>query len=347
MTCEGEWYAHAGGGFDALWAIEQCAKRKIPFSAVPRGSGLLYVTIEGGPTLVDSVAIWPDRLEVCARVTDTPKLGLGLPCECGEECGGFCALARPLYRAERAKVEEYLWRDVDACLGFVIAIANRATRDGIELRATVGSTAWATAAEWCGLPRATHGHGRYKRIRAGYYGGRVEVYRPHATEGWRYDIHSSYPAALWRTPLPVGECHYLRGATAGRAYRDGRPGVFYADVSIPESASPPLPVRLPTRLYYPHGHVSGAWTDLELRHAEECGATITRVRKGYAWDRAETILAPFARRIWDLRDAAALAGETDPKEKAWAKWYKWVANSAGAPRIRPGGCPQHSPSLAN
>lgn len=342
MQREGEWYAHAGGGFDALWAVEMCAKRGIGFHAVPRGSGLLRVSIEGGPTLVDSVAIWPDRLETCAKVTNVRKLGLGLPCECHERtdtkpdgCGGYCALARPLYRHERARVEEYLLADVDACLAFVCAVHERAERDGIVLKATVGSTAWATAAAWCGLGPATHSPGRYVGIRHGYYGGRVEVYRPRARHGWRYDIHSSYPAALSRTVLPVGTCRFVSGPVASRHYAEARPGIYYVTCLIPPSHSPPLPVRLPTRLHYPHGRVTGAWTDIELRHAEECGAIVERVHKAYTWNDTAPVLAPYARRIWDLRDAAISEGTE--AGAAWGKWYKWVANSlTGKLAQRPG-----------
>lgn len=332
---KGHLFAHNGGGYDALWAVEQCAARDIGFTAVPRGSGLLRVQLEDGPTLRDSLAIWPDRLAVCAQVTATPKISLGLPCECGEECGGYCALERDLSTRERSLVENYLEADIDACRGFLMAIHERAATDGIVLRDTVGATAWATAAEWCGLDRSHHSMARYLSIRRAYYGGRVEVYRPRARWGWRYDIHSSYPAALSRVLLPVGEPRHVTGLAATLAYVSGLPGVFTATVDVPECHSPPLPMRLPQRLYYPWGRLRGTWTALEIEHAEECGARIVAIESGYTWPDSAPALKPYADRIWALRDKAA--GDGTDIGKAWAKWYKWIANSlTGKLAQRPG-----------
>lgn len=316
---EGVWYAHAGGAFDALWFLDGACKRGIPWTARLRGSGILAVKV-GTCEVRDSFALVPMSLAKAAPMGGAVKLELELD-------GGYDALSRVLTASERARVEEYLDADCVALLAVLDALEARAQAHDIVLRLTVGGSAWATARAWLDLPQARHSLGRYRRLREGYFGGRTEVYRSCAASGHRFDIHSSYPAALSRTPLPVGEPLRVNGAQAARTFASGREGVYGADVFVPSRCEvPPLPVRARDRLLYPIGPCSGAWTALELRRAVENGARVERVRWGLVYARAEPVLAPFADRVWQLRADAAAEGT--PTGKAWAAWYKWLANSA-------------------
>lgn len=322
----GNYYAHNGGRYDIAWALGYAVKRRpnMRWNARTRGAGVLSVRL-GQVELRDSFAICPMKLSTAAELSGkSVKLDFGLPCECERACGGYCVLDRELTARERRKVEAYLHGDCVALLDTLDAIEARAVRDDIDLRLTIGSTAWATARDWLGLPAATHALGRYGRLREGYYGGRVEVFRRRAPSGHRYDIHSSYPAALTRVSLPHGACvRHTSARAASRAYAAGREGVFGADVFVPHSMRiPPLPVRVPDRLLYPTGAISGTWTALELRYAESLGCVVRAVRWGYSWRESSPFLAPFAERVWSYRADAAASGED-----AWAAWYKWIANS--------------------
>lgn len=328
LSRRGVYYAHAGGRFDCLWLLDWAVRHGYPWAAKMRGAGVLAATFGEGKERLeirDSFALVPMALRKCAPMGTGMKIGLGLPCECGEGCDGYCALARPLSRGERGLVESYLDADCTATLAMLDALSARAARDGISLGLTVGGTAWATARAWLDLPKCEHSLARYKAIRRGYYGGRCEVYATAAPSGERYDIHSSYPAALSRVALPVGTPKIVVGAEAARAYAAGREGIFSCSVNIAPRYSPPLPVRMPERLLYPYGPANGTWTALELRHAESHGATIQRFAEAYVWSASEPRLAPFAERVWSLRDTAAREGSA--QEKAFAAWYKWLANS--------------------
>lgn len=331
LAQRGVWYAHAGGRFDCLWLLDWCARKRRPWSARLRGSGVLSASFGSGEERLevrDSYAVVPMALAKCAPIGGAQKVGLGLPCECGEDCGGYCALARDLSPREMRCVEEYLHADCLALAAMLAGLREYADARDIVLGLTVGGSAWRTAKTWLDLPSSEHDLGRYTSLRHGYYGGKTEVYRTHAPAGERYDIHSSYPAALSRVLLPEGEGRRYSGQLAGRHYRSGLPGIYTADVLVPESHTPPLPVRTPERLLYPHGETKGTWTAVEIAHAEACGAKVTRIRSGFAWASAGPVLAPFADRVWALRDEQARAGEAgDARAKALAAWLKWLANS--------------------
>lgn len=331
LSRRGVWYAHVGGRFDALWFLDHCCRQAIKWSARMRGSGILSAKAEE-LELRDSFAIVPMKLSKFAPLGGIEKCELHLPCECDERstdnpagCGGYCALARPLSSAERRNVTDYLHVDCEALLSALLALEARCEADGIELRLTVGSSAWNTAKTWLDLPDCGHDLGKYRDIREGYFGGRTEVYCTRGDSGHRFDIHSSYPAALSRLAIPVGRGKAYIGSHTRALYDAGKDGIVWADVHIPESYVPPLPVRMPDRLLYPTGPASGAWTAHELRYAESCGVRIERITRGYMWASSAPILAPFANRVWALRDKYAATG--NKADKVYSDWCKWLANS--------------------
>jgi hypothetical protein len=224
--------------------------------------------------------------------------------------------------AERRRLAEYLRRDCETLDAVVRAVCGVAEREGIPLRSTVGSTAWAWAREHSGIPQARWSAGVYRLARGAYYGGRCEVYRQSAAAGHRYDIRSSYPAALVRTDLPTGPARLETRGTA--AYESGRPCIIGARVRVRECRVPPLPARHGGRLLFPIGEFGGVWPALELRAAAKSGdAEILRL--GWAIvqpDAPAAVLREWCQHVWDLRAAAEESGAT-----ALAKWYKWLANS--------------------
>lgn len=320
----GAWYAHVGGRYDGLWFLDMACRRGLDWSATMRGSGVLTAKI-GDLEIRDSFALVPMKLAKFAALGGHSKIEVGLPCECGDECGGYCALSRPLSPTEKRRVEDYLHVDCVALLDSLSALEARAIALDITLKLTVGSSAWATAKAWLDLPPCGHDVGRYTKLREGYYGGRTEVIRTQAATGHRFDIHSSYPAALTRVALPIGKGQAYLSSQATTRFNAGLEGIYTADVYVPECDIPPLPARQPDRLLYPHGAFSGTWTAHELRYAVEAGARIDKIHSGYVWASRDRVLAPFAERVWSYRDQYASTG--DPADKVFADWIKWLANS--------------------
>ena len=330
-------YAHNGGRFDTLWFLGRALKRKgLTVEPILAGSRVISLKVKGraageGITIRDSAALAPLSLaqfsELAGAGREKITLGPRFPCACGEDCGGYCALAPwvSLSAPQRADLASYLERDCRALLGALRAWRSYADEHGFVLRATLGSSAWATARAELGLPDARWSPALYHRIRAGYFGGRVEVFRPTAPAIRLYDINSAYPAALEQTDLPVGPARVVDRVYASRAYHSGAAGLYSAEVSVPDDARfPPLPVRVGDRIAYPVGPVSGEWTGLELRHAEETGARIVRLGSAVVWPLAERVLAPFVRRIWELRRVEI---ERAGKKSGLATLLKLLVNS--------------------
>lgn len=320
----GVWYAHFGGRYDALWLLQWATRKGHTITEIRvRGAGILSCRI-GDLEIRDSGALVPMSLEKCAPLGGQEKSKLALDCECGEDCGGYCSLSRRLSAIEKRKVEAYQHQDCVALLAMLKALADRCAAHGIVAGLTIGGSAWATAKAWLDLPNCKHDLGRYQSIRRGYYGGRVEVFRTRAVRGDRYDIHSSYPAALSRLMLPVGAPTFMRDRIASSAFASGRDGVFTCRVYVPECDIPPLPVRMADRLIYPHGTIEGTWTGLSLRHAVECGAHIDKILHGHVWGTSERLLKPFADKIWALREEGMRGDKAD---RVWGAMCKWISNS--------------------
>jgi hypothetical protein len=312
-------WAHAGGRYDFLFLLS----RRIPFGArvTLSGSSVSTIKIPDGPVLRDSYRLVPMSLAKAASIAGASKGNPGLPCRCGSSCGGYCSISRRMSEADYRKVEAYLVQDCEVLYAILSRLMEYSEKHGIELRSTIGGAAWRTAKAWAGLPDANIAGSVYDFLRRGYYGGRTEVGRTRSTKGHRYDIHSSYPAALSRIDVPSGRFRHVDGAAARQAYANQKEGVYSAEVSWSDTASPPLPFRLDGRLFFPAGRFHGHWTGLELRNAERLGARIISVSEGIVFDEMLSI-APFTRRVWELRASAEKEGNA-----GLSTWLKLFANS--------------------
>ena len=314
FSVRGSVWCHAGGSYDILFLLDVARRRGLGARIVLSGSRVLSATV-GGTMLRDSYALIPLSLARAAPMFGARKSETGLACVCGTNCGGYCAIRRDLPRALMTRLESYLAQDVEATRAVVTGALEWLREHGAEPRATIGATAWQWAKRYLDLPDADRCW--YHHSRRAYYGGRVEVYRTTAEHIWRYDIHSSYPAALSRTALPVGEPAVRTGTGASRAYREGAEGIYHTRVRVSDVLTPPLPVRTAERLLFPSGTMEGWWTGLELRAAEAVGARVERVMFALAYPRAEATLAPWCRMVWGLRST----------DKSRAPWIKLIANS--------------------
>lgn len=332
LSLRGWVWAHNGGRYDTLWALEQCRKRGIRVSVTMAGARVVRAVIKDGPTLRDSFALIPMALKDAAKIGGGQKKETGLPCVCGKKCGGYCSIRPRMPWKLRRRLERYLEADCESLWNTLHKLRDFAACNGIELRGTVGSTAWATAKGALDLPDADWPNiSIYRAARAGYYGGRTQVFGPEAPSGDRYDIHSSYPAALRSVAVPIGEAIECEPSNAGRRFRAGWPGVYTADVEVRRDVwIPPLPQRTDVRLLYPTGKFTGDWTSLELEYAESVGVRIHRIRHGLAWRRSERLFRQWCADGWKLRERAAA------DNKALGKWMKWLLNSlTGKLAMRP------------
>lgn len=319
-------WAHAGGRYDVLWLLDWCRRKaQIPEANIRlSGSSVASLAIKGGPVLRDSFRLMPMALrEACTMFEGCEqKQRLDLPCSCGPEvghCGGYCSISVKMAPELRRKLRTYLEYDVLSLRDTLRCLVSYCEAHELLLGGTVAGTGWQTARARCQLANAEWELEAYRRARAGYYGGRCEVGITEADQVERHDRKQAYPAALCR-PVPLGESALLDRRTAPMAWGRGKPGIYYASVTVPEMMAPPLPVRFRERIVYPHGLVVGSWSRDELLRAEEVGCTIERLHGGIAWAREEALLEPHVRHCFALREAAK-------GNDALRTWLKFVANS--------------------
>lgn len=323
---KGTYWAHNGGRYDFLWLIKHLVARQIPFRISMSGSSVAGLFV-GDAIFRDSARLIPMSLDKASEIGSVRKMdGTGLPCRCNDDCGGYCSIRRDMLRRDMFTLVEYLIADCRATYSMLDTVATLAERWDLDLKSTIGASAWATVkrlgapvAEWGGRKK-TFVTRDYNDARKGYFGGRTQVLRPFAENYHAHDIISAYPAALASLELPTGERRRLYGDEASAAFASGRLGIYCAIVHVPECFLPPLPVRGKSRIGFPIGKFRGWWTALELQTALFRGATIRSVTEALVWSEREMVLAPFCRHVWSLRDAAG------PKTSL-GTWLKLYANS--------------------
>ena len=168
------------------------------------------------------------------------------------------------------------------------------------------------------------------KIRAAYYGGRTEVFKPIAPgRAYYYDVNSLYPSVMVDNEYPVGYPEYINDPNIARyewehwmEYRRGL-GFIRADVFIPEQTIPPLPCRM-GKLAFVTGHVSGTWTYNELAYAvENCGVVVEKVHEVIHFKRTFKVFHNFVTEFYKLKEQATI-----DKNKALRNFSKLVLNTA-------------------
>ena len=345
LSTRGTLWSWNGGKYDTLYVIKQAAKRGLKVDVHLAGQRIVCAEI-GSLKLRDAAALIPMSLEKAAPLAGLQKGNTGLTCQCergqylkdrlGKKngCGGYCRIYRGMPAHELHSLKTYNMEDCEVGLGIIEKIQGYAEEFNLDLCGTIGASAWATAKRLSDLQPAEWEQKDYWFARKGYFGGRVQVFRPQANDGFRYDINSSYPAALERTRLPVGKMKEFRGTEAGKAFECEREGIYHASVRTEWSFVPPLPVRMKDRIAYPTGHFSGIWTRVELQNAVEHGAEITGISKALVWESSEQVMRPFVTHVMGLRWRAIDAAVADPswtkhgKDHPLSQWLKLYANSA-------------------
>lgn len=314
-----------GGLFDTLWLAQELSELKMEWSGNLAGPRVTWLE-SSGLIVRDAYALCPMTLKKAARIAGIELAkDTGLPCRCGAACGGYCSIRRAMSEADFALVDHYLRRDCEATIAVLHALSAEADRCGYDLLGTVGGSSYRTFSRIAEVPAARWPNAAaYDRARAGYYGGRVEVFRPACERGFQYDINSAYPYALTQVELPVGEMMVVTDAAkAARAYARGKEGIYCARVVVPlDRFIPPLPKRTPAgRVVYPVGAYGGDWTGLELRAAEARGVEVS-IESAIVWGDKERVMASALAIGWANRARAKAEGND-----SLAAWHKWVCNS--------------------
>lgn len=132
-------------------------------------------------------------------------------------------------------------------------------------------------------------------VRQGYHGGRVEVFKRQSEHLMCYDVNSMYPYVM-REELPM---EYV---AESRRLHDKYYGFVLADVNVPDTYIPVLPVRH-EKLFFPVGRFTAVWSVEELIVAENLGCRIEKVRK-VLYFKTAPILREFVEKLYQLKKYA-------------------------------------------
>jgi DNA polymerase type B, organellar and viral len=148
-------------------------------------------------------------------------------------------------------------------------------------------------------------------IRRGYYGGRVEVFRPRGEGVSYYDINSSYPRAMLED-MPGGEVRQYgptKGIDAFAKFEQSAVGFVECEVDIPDTCYlPPLPHRdeRTGKLLFPVGRFGGVWPWSELRLLSDplVGGTILNIKRS-VWYERKNLFFDFVKELYAYRDKSS------------------------------------------
>lgn len=317
LNVDGEVWAHNGGRFDHLWLLDQLADTGRTVDVQASGAGIVALRVNGSDAVfLDSFRVFPFTLET---LTGGAKKSLAHLCQCGKDCGGWCAVRRDMSARVRRVVEEYLTADVVELMRALEHFRALAESWGIEIKRTLGATAWRAAEASLGIERATYDMATWRSLREGYLGGRAEVFRRESPRGRVRDVNSMYPWALCQG-LPVGVAVSADGSAARKKWRVGKPGVYRATVRVPEMWIPPLPLRTRRGLVFPVGRFTGTWPLPELEYAESLGVEVERIHSAVAFQALADVFSPWIAKMFVRRMEYG-------KQTREGKWIKWVTNS--------------------
>jgi hypothetical protein len=317
LTLTGEVYAHNGGRFDHLWLLDAAYRFGLNRHAhvMENSTGIIYLDF-GTVKFLDSYRLFPLSLR---KLTNGAKRSLSDLCKCGKDCGGYCAITRAMPAPIRARVTDYLIADVRELWDALGHFQRVASECGISLGITIGGTAWKSASKELGLDPQPYDDNvnQWRFVRQGYFGGRVELFRTQAAQGYQYDVNSMYPAKIATVPLPLDFKGKVFGRAASAAYSNSIPGIYRASVTVPDYFIPPLPYRSEKgRILYPTGKICGTWALPELEYAESLGARVEYVSEAAIFKRSAIIFEPWVTRLFNVR----MKYGKDSREGAWLKW---------------------------
>lgn len=302
-------YGHNAGNFDTVFALKSIMVNfpHLQASIIPSNSTILILEVTDPSDghvwrFLDSMRTLPDSLN---------NLGL---CFVGKgkvdiKCDYETLMKNPLRY-------EYLKRDC-TLLFDVLEKAFERIRNRLNGRVSISaaSTALATyRAAYQDIALPPGGEKSDRLARAGYYGGRCEVFRKHfegsmARQLNYFDVNSMYPDAM-RKPMPF---------TVSKKETDC--GFLDCTVSVPEQHIPVLPFRAKGKLLFPIGRFRGTFSTVELELAQKHGAKIEKVHEKIYY-KTRILFGDFVDKLYWLRN------KDNPNfEEATAKIAKLILNS--------------------
>jgi hypothetical protein len=322
LSLKGDVWAHNGGNFDDKWLLDHIVEMGLEARVIAAGSRIVALEV-CDLKIYDSKALTQLSLKELTEGAQVSKEKLALTCvkkrDCDTECAGYCAISREMSADKLKVLLKYLKADCVSLMDALNRIKEYAESNELDLGITIGSSAWRNVKRCLGVPGAKMTAQEHMSARAGYYGGRVQLFRPKAHRGFEYDVNSMYPSRLAFCPVPTGNHEAFFGTDARKRFLSKRPGIWRAEVRVPKMHIPPLPFRHKGRVCYPTGTFEGSWTTPELSYALSLGVQV-KVFEGIVWEGERVVFTDWVERLFALRSGVG-------KKSPIGKFLKGYLNS--------------------
>lgn len=278
----GRWfYAHAGGLADMLFVLQRLSQRpEYEIQASFSGSSAIIVSVRRGRNrwvFCDSLWLFGTALANVAKWVGMEKGTVDFETENFRELAEYNRLDCLI-----------LWRAIDAFETALLDI-------GGELMMTLASCAMRLFRRRF-LKRDIKTNAEVNlAARSAYFGSRVEVFERNVTDGYYYDINSSFPFAM-TSPAPGN----LKGVTRSVSDREDALYLAETEVVVPDDYFPPLPYRHEGSVFFPTGQWKGWFNQVDLRLLEERGGKVLKVGRVLHFEPFDD-LAEYATTLYEKR----------------------------------------------
>lgn len=304
-------FAHFGGKYDFLFIINQLIRMEgyIIENCIPRGSSLLcFDLVHKGKrvSFKDTSAFLPFSLENITKTFGVEHKKKKF------DFDRFNRLKKKSREYMKMFKELKIYLKFD-CVGLHESIRKYCQNPLIQqagFASTTASQSLRIFRTYLNEPISGIYGNADEYIRKGYFGGRVEIFKP-LFDGPglinSYDYNSLYPSILAdpKNDFPGG----VEGITDKLDFDSL--GFFWCKVFVPEQYMPPLPYLHKGKLLFPCGYLEGVWSVAELKNAvEKYGVKIIRVKSGYKLRNIGNPFSDFIHEIYARRLEAKKQGDS-------------------------------------
>lgn len=296
-------YAHNGGKYDFLYLMNTCVQEKCYLDQIINIGGSIIFTLRYKNKTIkfrDSLKILPSSLAKLSKSylkIDDRKLEMDY--------------------SKSHKIEEievYLKRDCEALFNVLTIFEkelndtcnntlNKKVRINLDDKVSIASQSFNILLKGyigkktrCFLNKEEEDF-----VRAGYYGGRVEIYKFSGKNLNYYDVNSLYPTVMQKNEYPIGKHFFIKGYDIiCKLINHGYLGMVKARITYPKSVICLFPVRIKEGTIYPYGTFEGVYSTPELIRAEKEGAKVEFI-EGIFWLKKERIFKEFIDDFYQLK----------------------------------------------
>lgn len=266
-------YAHAGGLYDIQWVFEVLLKHpSYSVDASFSGSSAIIVHVKRGKDswhFIDSLWLLKGTLAEIGKNIGFHKTGPTDDMTDDERKEWYTTVAFEILRDYNRNDCIVLWK---AIAEFELTLLEL----GGQLQMTLASTGLNLFKRQYLKDDIRTSELINTRAVQSYTASRVEVFERECWDARYYDINSSFPYAM-TFPVPGSLLHHSRTLSESLLDDDTRPSMAFCKVFVPDCFMPPLPYRMPGKIYFPVGEWRAWFTGIDLRSLLEAGGKILSV----------------------------------------------------------------------